>query len=91
MDDNARYLAARQRVAALKGFYLHAAIYAVVIVGLAVLDASVGAGWWVQWPALGWGVAVALHAAFVFGQAPRAIADWEARKIKEILDDNRGA
>lgn len=39
----------------------HAGTYAIVIAGLAVIDAATGPGWWVQWPAMGWGIGVALQ------------------------------
>ncbi len=37
--------------------------YTIVIGGLTVIDLLGGPGWWVQWPAIGWGMGLALHAA----------------------------
>lgn len=56
---------AQQRVKAQLGWFGHAAVYVVVVSGLAL------AGWWQGrlWPvapALGWGLGLALHAARVF-------------------------
>lgn len=45
----------------LIGMSSHLATYAVVIAGLALLDVAGGPGWWVQWPAIGWGIGVASH------------------------------
>jgi 2TM domain len=42
--------------------------------------------WWVQWPFLGWGLGVALHAWAVYGTTPNFIAKWQLRKIKELKD-----
>jgi hypothetical protein len=39
----------------------HVSTYAVVIGGLTLLDIATGPGWWVQWPAIGWGIGVASH------------------------------
>ena len=39
--------------------------YTIVIGGLTVMDMMTGPNWWVQWPALGWGMGLALHASGV--------------------------
>jgi hypothetical protein len=41
---------------------------------------------WFIWPLLGWGIAIALHAFFVFGQSRVLGADWEEKKIQEIME-----
>jgi hypothetical protein len=44
-----------------------------------------GGDWWVVWPALGWGVAVALHGVTVLlGGTGKADA-WEARKAEQLI------
>ncbi len=59
------YEAARKRVQARMGFYAHLSVYAAVILFLAVIDLLTSPGiTWVQWPAIGWGIAIALHAVF---------------------------
>ena len=40
-----RYERARARVQALKGFYIHASAYALVNIGLFVINVVVGGGW----------------------------------------------
>jgi hypothetical protein len=45
-----------------------------------------GAGWWVQWPILGWRIGVIAHGLAVFGSWPNFITDWQLRKIKELKD-----
>jgi hypothetical protein len=52
----------RQARSALMAVVGHAGTYAIVIAGLAVIDVVSGPGWWVQWPAIGWGMGLALHA-----------------------------
>ena len=78
-----------RRVAAIKGFYVHFAVYLVVIAGLIVVDALTGSNWWVQWVILGWGIGVAAHAVAVFGRASKYVSDWEDRKIKQLMAEQR--
>ncbi len=46
---------------ALIGLVAHGTSYGIVISGLAIIDAMSGPGWWVQWPAVGWGMGLAFH------------------------------
>ena len=39
----------------------HIAVYVAVLLGLTVIDLMTGAGWWVQWPAAGWGIGLLAH------------------------------
>ena len=45
------------------GIARRAAQYGVIIAGLLAIDIGTGGGWWVQWPALGIGMAFGLEAA----------------------------
>jgi fatty acid desaturase len=86
-DDNRssmRYELARRRVQAMTGFYVHLAVFAAVMLLLLAINAATGPAWWVQWPALGWGIGLAAHGLAVFGRAPAAIKSWQERKIDEI-------
>lgn len=76
---------ARRKVAALKGLYVHAAIFAVVLVGLVLVDWLSGAGWWVQWVFIGWGIGVASHAVAVYFDASERVAAWEDRKVQQLV------
>jgi fatty acid desaturase len=80
-----REAAVRRKVAAIKGFYVHFAVFLVVICGLFVLDWLTGAGWWFQWVLLGWGAGVLAHAVGVFSDASRRVAAWEERKVREMM------
>ena len=57
----ARLDAARRRVAALKGFYIHVGVFALVLAGLLILNSLTGGPWWVVWVFLGWGAGVLAH------------------------------
>ena len=86
MDDDPKLLAAKQHVAALKGFYIHAAIFALVMAGLLIANLVAGGPWWVQWPLLGWGIGLLGHAIAVFAPVQVFGKEWEERKIKEMMD-----
>jgi hypothetical protein len=86
-DDDAQ-VRARRRLRAEKGFYAHLAVYAGVISLLAVINWSVGRPWWFVWPALGWGIGLALHGLSVFGLRGAA-REWEQRRLAELLGEER--
>jgi 2TM domain-containing protein len=79
-----RYERARQRVEALRGFYIHLVVFVVVNAGLFVLDMLSSGGTWFFWPLLGWGIGLVVHAVSVFARGPFG-AEWEDRKIRELL------
>ena len=77
---------ARERVAEIKGFFIHLTIFACVLIILFGVDWMTGEGWWVQWVFIGWGIGVLAHALVVFGSTPGFISRWEERKIREYVD-----
>ena len=85
-----RYERARQRVEALRGFYMHLAVFVVVNAGLFVLDILSSGGTWFFWPLFGWGIGLAVHAVSVFARGPFG-PDWEDRKIRELMERDPGA
>lgn len=86
MENEERYRKAKRRVAFLKGFYIHFAIYIGVMVLLLLIDVLTPGGWWFYWPLLGWGLGVAGHAFSVFGISALLGSNWEEKKIKELMD-----
>jgi fatty acid desaturase len=85
LSNEQKYKAAKAHVLALQGFYIHLLVFSGVMSGLAVLDYSKGDTWWVQWPLLGWGLAVLAHAFFVFSAGFTAVSNWQERKIRETM------
>lgn len=86
--DQEKLARARERVSAIKGFYIHLAIFIAVLLVLVVIDASTGESWWVQWVFLGWGIGILAHAVGVFASTPKFVTRWEERKIREYLDES---
>ncbi|MFK7940650.1 MAG: 2TM domain-containing protein [Roseovarius sp.] len=67
MDNSEMYQSAKKRVEAKMGFYTHLSVFAAVILFLALINfITAPSAIWFHWPLLGWGIAVAIHAAAVF-------------------------
>jgi hypothetical protein len=90
-SEQERLAQAKRRLAALKAFYIHLFVFAMVLAGLAIVNLATGGPWWVLWVLLGWGIGVLAHAVTVFGPTSHVIADWERRKLREFLDESRRA
>jgi|KBSMisStaDraftv2_1062788.scaffolds.fasta_scaffold1482989_2 fatty acid desaturase len=86
-EQESKFIKARRQVAAIKGFYIHLFIFVLVMLGLGAINVAVGRPWWVLWVLLGWGIGVLAHALTVFGHTSRRIADWEERKIRQLLSE----
>jgi 2TM domain len=57
---------ARRRVGMKMGFYVHAAVYVLVNLGLFALNAYTGGRQWAIYPMLGWGLGLAIHGIATF-------------------------
>ena len=83
-----KYQKAKKRVEALRGFYIHLTVYVVVNLILFSINMIVSPdSLWFFWPLMGWGVGLAFHALSVFGFGRWFGADWEERKIREIMEN----
>ena len=95
-----RYLRAKERITELKEFYIHLIVYVVVNLFLSITqiidgiteDKSVteifsDMGIYGVW--LMWGIGVCFHALNVFGSQTLLGENWEERKIKELMDQNK--
>ena len=89
MNQEQLYERAHERVEALKGFYVHAAVYVMVNLGLFVINALTAFGtWWFLFPLIGWGIALTIHGVVLFlfeGRGPLG-TEWEERKTKEMME-----
>ena len=67
MENTEAYQTAKKRVEAKIGFYTHLTVYVAVILLLMVINLLTPSSTiWFQWPMLGWGIGVVLHALTVF-------------------------
>lgn len=91
-----RYEMAYKRVKRIKGFYTHLLVY-VLVNGFIIVSSFnrslMGKEDFFRLEtfstALFWGIGIIAHAASVFGKDFFFGADWEERKIKEIMDKEK--
>ncbi len=82
---------AKEHVAELKKFYTNLSSYIFAILGLAALNYYQN-GWnhpWFLWAAFGWGIGIIFHALKAFNKNPFLSKDWEERKIKEFMEEEK--
>lgn len=76
---------ALKHVRQLKGLYLHAAQYAVVVTALGIFNLwRQPQYWWFLWVAFGWGTGLLVHAARVLDWGPFGSA-WEKAQVEKRL------
>jgi sensor histidine kinase YesM len=81
-NENGAYYRAKKRVEQLRGFYGNLICYCVIIPLLIFINLTFSPGFhWFWFSAAGWGFGLLMHAFQTFGYG----ANWEERKIKEIL------
>ena len=88
-DDDA-YDAAQKRAEELQGYYIHLLVYAVVNLGLFLINLLTkgdGGSWWFYWPLAGWGIGLGVHTLTVFvgvfGEG------WKQRKADDLYQRAR--
>ena len=90
MDDQERYERAKQKVAEIKGVYVHAVVYVLGNISLFLINIlSTPEFLWFYWPLLGWGIGLLAHAAIIFGLPGLFGPEWEERKIREIMEKDK--
>jgi len=70
---------AQKRASAKLGWYRHAAIYVIVNIGLFILAFQQDRDWAI-YPALGWGLGLAIHGVAVWLQGPTG--QWRERLVE---------
>lgn len=60
--------AARQRADDLQAFSIHLGVYLIVILGLFFIDLASGPDWWFFYPAIAWGIGLAIHGWVVLSE-----------------------
>lgn len=84
-----RYMRAKKRVEAIKGFYTNAFLYCLIIPFLAWVNWKTVSFPWVLFPALSWGFGLTMHGLEVFGYHPFLGKNWEQRKLRELMEKDR--
>ncbi|SFS30200.1 2TM domain-containing protein [Lutibacter maritimus] len=90
-----KYIRAKKRVKAIKGFYVHLTVYILVnafLIATRVFTEGEFNNFW-QWQtyntAIFWGIGILFHAFNVFGMKFLLGKNWEEKKIKEIMDNDK--
>ena len=86
------YLRAQKKVKAIIGFYWHLASYVIVNIFLIILITSNGVKFFsfgTFSTAFFWGIGLAFHFIGVFGPNFFFGKNWEERKIKEMMDNDK--
>lgn len=90
MDEQTRYIKAKRRVEAIKGFYLHLLIFIVVNAGLIFLNLYTSPdNLWFFWPLFGWGIGLFFNAIGVFGSSLMFGKKWEEKKIRQFMEKDQ--
>ena len=85
-----RYYQAKKKVEDIKGFYGNLIAYIVFNGFFLVLNLlTTPDQLWFFWPLIGWGVGVIFHGMKVFNYSPFLSKDWEARKMKEFMEQEK--
>ena len=84
------YRRAEKRVKEIKDFYSHLFTYVLVISVLINFNLLTSPKHlWFYWPMLGWGFGIICHAISVFKFNPFFNKNWEERKLKEFIEEEK--
>lgn len=85
-----RYYQAKKKVEDIKGFYGNLIAYIIFNGFFLVLNLlTTPDQLWFFWPLIGWGVGVLFHGMKVFNYSPFLGKDWETRKMKEFMEEEK--
>lgn len=90
-----KYIEAQKRLKELKGFYHHLLWYLLVnfiIVIMVYVNVDDKNEFWnfkTFYTAFFWGIGLGFHAIGVFGKSVFFSKEWEKRKIKEFMDNDK--
>lgn len=85
-----RYQKAQKKVKEIKGFYGNLISYSIVISILVFINLRYSPNYlWFFYPMLGWGLGLFFQAMSVFHFFPFFNKDWEEKKIKEFMEEEK--
>lgn len=89
-EEYERYQRAKKQVEEIKGFYGNLISYILVNGFLMFINLKYSPEYlWFLWSALGWGVGLLFHGMKVFNYSPFLGKDWEEKKLKEFMDQEK--
>lgn len=87
--ENSRYVKAVERVEKLKEFYKNLASYIIVMPFLIFINLRTTDFHWFWFPLFGWGIGVIFHGLEAYNYSLFLGKNWEERKIKELMKDDK--
>lgn len=89
-EEYQRYERAKKQVEEIKGFYGNLVSFVLVNAFLIFINLKYSPEYlWFLWCFLGWGIGLVFHGMKVFNYSPFLGKDWEARKLKEFMDQEK--
>ena len=89
-QDQERYLKAQKKAYEIKMFYENLFSYIGVNIILIIINLLTSPQYlWFFWPLMGWGIGVIFHAISVFNYLPFLSKDWEERKLKVFIEEEK--
>lgn len=84
------YQKARKKVKEIKGFYIHLFFFVLAMALMTFLNLRYSPEHlWFIYPLSGWGIGLVGHAIGVFGTDSLFSKNWEERKIKELMEEEK--
>ncbi|MFT4802392.1 MAG: hypothetical protein ACI93N_002170 [Flavobacteriaceae bacterium] len=84
-----KYDRAKEYVEHLKGFYVHFVIYLLMMPIFIFLNIKSTGFPWALFPIIGWGFGIAGHAMETFNYNPLLGKNWEERKMKQFMEEDK--
>jgi len=85
-----KYQRAKAQVKEIKGFYSHLSSYVVVIAILIYINLNYSPEYlWFLWTLVCWGIGLLFHAMRVFNWIPFLNKEWEERKIRQFMEEEK--
>ena len=78
-----------RKVKGLRLLYSHLSIFVFGNVALLLIDQATPGEAWFYKVLIGWGLLVGLHAAYTYELLPWSTRDWEQRKVRELMEEQR--
>jgi hypothetical protein len=88
--DEKSYQRARKKVKEIKSFYYNLSAYCTVIPILIFINLKYSPEFlWFFFSMVGWGLGLSFHGMQAFGYMPFLGKDWEAKKFKELMEQEQ--
>ncbi len=90
LNENLRYQRAKKKAREIRSFYFNLLCYCIVIPVLIFINLYFTPEfYWFYFSMLGWGIGLLFHGMGAFGWNPFLGKDWEERKLKQFMEEER--